>query len=95
MKARVTVYPRREILDPQGKAICSALSRIGIDGVEDVRAGKSFDIRLATDDPGEAERLLRRMCEKLLANTVVEEYAVELAPAPAAATSAAVGEDRP
>jgi len=44
-----------------------------------VRAGKSFDIRLATDDPGEAERLLRTMCEKLLANPVVEEYAVELA----------------
>ena len=84
MKARVTVYPRREILDPQGKAICSALSRIGIDGVEDVRAGKSFDIRLATDDPAEAERLLRAMCEKLLANTVVEEYAVELAEAPQA-----------
>ncbi len=55
-----------------------------------MRAGKSFDIRLATDDPGEAERLLRRMCEKLLANTVVEEYAVELAPAPAA-----VGDTRP
>jgi phosphoribosylformylglycinamidine synthase len=87
LKARVTVYPRREILDPQGKAICSALSRIGIDGVEDVRAGKSFDIRLATDDPGEADRLLRRMCEKLLANTVVEEYAIELAPAPAASAT--------
>ena len=78
MKARVTVYPRREILDPQGKAIASALSRIGFEGVEDVRAGKSFDIRLTTEDAAEAERLLRRMCEKLLANTVVEEYAFEL-----------------
>jgi len=59
-----------------------------------VRAGKSFDIRLATDDPAEAERLLRAICEKLLANTVVEEYAVELAP-PAAAASAAVGDPFP
>ena len=58
-----------------------------------MRAGKSFDIRLATDDPAEAERLLRRMCEKLLANTVVEEYAVELAPG--APASAAVGDPFP
>ena len=51
MKARVTVYPRREILDPQGKAIRDALSRVGFAGVEDVRAGKSFEISLGTDDP--------------------------------------------
>ena len=78
MKARVTVYPRREILDPQGKAIRDALSRVGFSGVEDVRAGKSFEIFLGTDDPGTAERQLREMCEKLLANTVVEDYSVEL-----------------
>lgn len=78
MKARVTVYPRREILDPQGKAIRDALSRIGFAGVEDVRAGKSFEIRLGTDDAGEADRLLRDMCERLLANTVVEDYSVEI-----------------
>jgi phosphoribosylformylglycinamidine synthase len=77
----VTVYPRREILDPQGKAIRDALSRVGFAGVEDVRAGKSFEILLGTDDPGEADRQLREMCEKLLANTVVEDYAVEI-PAP-------------
>ena len=51
MKARVTVYPRREILDPQGKAIRDALSRVGFPDVEDVRAGKSFEIKLTTDDP--------------------------------------------
>ena len=84
MKARVTVYPRREILDPQGKAIRNALERVGFAGVLDVRAGKSFEIRLGTDDPAEADRELRRMCEKLLANTVVEDYAVELLPAEAA-----------
>lgn len=80
MKARVTVYPRREILDPQGKAIRDALSRVGFPGVEDVRAGKSFEIRLSTEDPESANRELRDMCEKLLANTVVEDYAVELLP---------------
>jgi phosphoribosylformylglycinamidine synthase subunit PurS len=78
LKARVTVYPRREILDPQGKAIRDALSRVGFPGVEDVRAGKSFEIRLSTDDPDRAGRELRDMCEKLLANTVVEDYSVEL-----------------
>jgi phosphoribosylformylglycinamidine synthase PurS subunit len=78
LKARVTVYPRREILDPQGKAIRDALSRVGFAGVEDVRAGKSFEIELSTDDRERASRELRDMCEKLLANTVVEDYAVEL-----------------
>lgn len=78
MKARVTVYPRREILDPQGKAIRNALARIGFAGVEDVRAGKSFEIQLGTSDSEAARRELRQMCEKLLANTVVEDYSVEL-----------------
>jgi phosphoribosylformylglycinamidine synthase len=78
MKARVTVYPRREILDPQGKAIRDALSRVGFAGVDDVRAGKSFEISLAGEDPEAARRQLRDMCERLLANTVVEDYAVEL-----------------
>ena len=78
MKARVTVYPRREILDPQGKAIRDALSRVGFAGVDDVRAGKSFEISLAGEDPEAARRQLRDMCERLLANTVVEDYSVEL-----------------
>ena len=78
MKARVDVYPRREILDPQGKAIRDALSRIGFAGIEDVRAGKSFEIQLGTDDPAAAESQLRDMCQRLLANTVVEDYSVEI-----------------
>ncbi len=78
MKARVTVYPRREILDPQGKAIRDALNRVGFPGVLDVRAGKSFEISLGSSDPEAANRELREMCEKLLANTVVEDYAVEI-----------------
>jgi phosphoribosylformylglycinamidine synthase len=74
----VTVYPRREILDPQGKAIRGALARAGFAEVEQVRAGKSFEIDLGLDDPQQAGERLRQMCEKLLANTVVEDYEVEL-----------------
>jgi len=80
VKARVTVYPRREILDPQGKAIRDALSRVGFPGVEDVRAGKSFEIQLGTADPAAADRELKEMCEKLLANTIIEKYEIELKP---------------
>ena len=78
MKARVTVYPRAEILDPQGKAICHALSRVGFDEVRDVRAGKCFDIDLGLEDEGEARDRLDRMCQKLLANTVIEDYSIEV-----------------
>lgn len=78
MKARVTVYPRKEILDPQGKAIRGALERIGFSEVKQVRAGKSFEIELGSEDAQEAGEKLAAMCEKLLANTVVEEYEIEL-----------------
>ena len=78
MKARVTVYPREEILDPQGKAICQALGRVGFGEVEAVRAGKSFDIELGIEDRSEAERRLNEMCESLLANTVIEDYSVQI-----------------
>jgi phosphoribosylformylglycinamidine synthase len=78
VKAIVTVYPRREILDPQGKAIREALGRIGFSGVEDVRAGKSFEIELAESDREAAGRQLEEMCKKLLANPVVEDYQIDL-----------------
>jgi phosphoribosylformylglycinamidine synthase PurS subunit len=81
LTARVTVYPRREILDPQGKAIRDALARVGFAGVEDVRAGKSFEIRLALAAGGDREQAatqVREMCQKLLANTVVEDFTVEI-----------------
>jgi phosphoribosylformylglycinamidine synthase subunit PurS len=84
VKARVTVYPRREILDPQGKAIRGALERIGFGEVREVRAGKSFEIDLGTEDAGAAGERLAQMCEKLLANTVVEEYEVEIQTPPSA-----------
>ena len=78
MRARVTVYPRREILDPQGKAIRGALERLGFPEVREVRAGKSFEIELGTDVAHLAGERLAAMCEKLLANTVVEEYQIEV-----------------
>lgn len=78
MKATVTVYPRREILDPQGKAIRDALGRLGFSGVEDVRAGKSFEIELAEADRDAAGRMLEEMCRRLLANPVVEDFRVDL-----------------
>jgi phosphoribosylformylglycinamidine synthase subunit PurS len=78
VKAIVTVYPRKEVLDPQGKAIGHALARIGFDEVRDVRAGKSFEIELAAVDTERARERLARMCEQLLANTVIEDYSIAI-----------------
>ena len=77
VKARITVYPRPEILDPQGKAIAGALTRLGFDRVVDVRTGKSFEISFKKGRK-KAETELQKMCEELLANTLVEDYSVEL-----------------
>lgn len=78
IRARITVFPRPEILDPQGKAIAGALERLGFDRVSEVRAGKSFDVVLEGTTAEEAEAQLGKMAETLLANTVVEDYAVEI-----------------
>ncbi|HEV2574519.1 phosphoribosylformylglycinamidine synthase subunit PurS [Methylocella sp. CPCC 101449] len=78
MKARVTVTLKTGVLDPQGKAIEGALRSLGIDGVDSVRQGKVFDIELGTVDKAGAEAALKNACEKLLANTVVENYRVEI-----------------
>lgn len=78
MKARVTVTLKNGVLDPQGKAIEGALKSFGLEGVDSVRQGKVFDIELSTDDRAQAETLLKAACEKLLANTVVENYRVEI-----------------
>jgi len=78
VKARVTVTLRDGILDPQGKAIEGALASLGFGGIGSVRQGKVFDIDLAAADPVEARADLDRMCEALLANLVIEDYAVEL-----------------
>jgi phosphoribosylformylglycinamidine synthase PurS subunit len=78
MKARVTVTLKSGVLDPQGQAIQGSLKSLGFDGVSGVRQGKIFDIELPDGDRAAAEASLRTMCEKLLANTVIENYAIEL-----------------
>ena len=78
MKARVTVTLKTGVLDPQGKAIEGALKSLGIDGIGSVRQGKVFDIELAGSDKTAAEAALKAACEKLLANTVIENYRVEI-----------------
>ena len=78
MKARVTVTLKTGILDPQGKAIEGALKALGIDGVASVRQGKIFDVEIAGSDPARAEATLKEAAEKLLANTVIENYRVEV-----------------
>lgn len=78
MKARVTVTLKAGILDPQGKAIEGALKSLGIDGIASVRQGKVFDIEIAGNDRTRARAALKEAAEKLLANTVIENYHVEL-----------------
>lgn len=78
MKARVTVTLKQGVLDPQGKAIKGALTTLGFDGVENVRQGKLIEIELADSDTQKARSRLEQMCEKLLANTVIENYAIEI-----------------
>ena len=78
MKAKVHVTLKNGVLDPQGKAIGHALETLGFKGVGDVRQGKYIEIELAEKDRGRAEAAVRQMCEKLLANTVIENYTVEL-----------------
>ena len=78
MKARVTVTLKSGILDPQGKAIEGALKSLGIEGVESVRQGKVFDIEIDGTDRKAAAAALKAAADKLLANTVIENYDVEL-----------------
>lgn len=78
MKARVTVTLKNGVLDPQGKAIQHALGSLGFSGVGDVRQGKLIELELTTTDRAAAQAEVEAMCEKLLANTVIENYSVEL-----------------
>ena len=78
MKARVFVTLKPAILDPQGKAIANALTSLGIAGVVSVRQGKVFDIEVDSNDRAQAEKLLAGAADKLLANTVIENYKVEV-----------------
>lgn len=78
VRARILVYPRPEILDPQGKAIADALARLGFDQVRELRAGKSFDVTVAAGSVAEAEEMARKMADKLLANAILEDFTVEI-----------------
>lgn len=78
MKAKVYVTLKNGVLDPQGKAIQNALGHLGFDGVDGVRQGKLIEISLKGTDKAKAESELKQMCEKLLANTVVENYRFEI-----------------
>ena len=78
MKARVIVTLKTGVLDPQGKAIEGALKSLGIEGVASVRQGKVFDVELAGADPAAGKAVLEKACEKLLANTVIENFKVEM-----------------
>jgi phosphoribosylformylglycinamidine synthase len=78
VKARVHITLKNGVLDPQGKAIGHALEALGFEGVNDVRQGKVIEIDLVEEDPSEARKQVEEMCRKLLANTVIENYVVDL-----------------
>lgn len=78
MKARVTIMLKDGVLDPQGEAIRHALAGLGFDGVSGVRQGKVIELDLAATDAAAAEAEVAQMCEKLLANTVIEKYSVQI-----------------
>jgi phosphoribosylformylglycinamidine synthase len=79
MKARIRITLKNGVLDPQGKAIQNALGGLGFKGVEEVRQGKYIEVNLAATDEAAARAEVERMCRELLANTVIEDYAFELA----------------
>jgi phosphoribosylformylglycinamidine synthase len=78
MKARVQIMLKDGVLDPQGEAVRHALGTLGFAGVEGVRQGKVIELDLAETDAAKAEATAKAMCEKLLANTVIESYRVEI-----------------
>ena len=78
MKAKVDITLKNGVLVPQGKAIANALGSLGFKGVDDVRQGKYIEIELAETNPEKARAEVEAMCRKLLANTVIENYAIDL-----------------
>ncbi len=78
MKARVHVMLKNGVLDPQGKAVQHALGSLGFDGVNDVRQGKVIELELTESDADKARENIEKMCKSLLANTVIENYAIEI-----------------
>lgn len=78
MKARVQVMLKPGVLDPQGKAIETALGALGFDGLRNVRQGKIIELELAGTDPDKARAEVEGMCQRLLANTVIETYTIDI-----------------
>lgn len=78
MRARVHVTLKQGVLDPQGKAIGTALKSLGFGGVGEVRQGKFIELEINEKDPARAREKVGEMCEKLLANTVIEDYRIDL-----------------
>jgi phosphoribosylformylglycinamidine synthase len=78
MKAKIYVTLKKGILDPQGRAIQQSLMTLGFNSVENVRLGKLLEVELKEDDPDKAEVTIQTMCQKLLANPVIEEFRFEL-----------------
>ncbi|WP_306257675.1 phosphoribosylformylglycinamidine synthase subunit PurS [Pararhizobium sp. IMCC21322] len=78
MKARVVVTLKNGVLDPQGNAIEGSLDALSFQGIQSVRQGKIFDVELDTDSADEARKTLTAICEKLLANTVIEDFEINL-----------------
>lgn len=79
MKARIHITLKSGVLDPQGQAIATTLDHMGFQGVGAVRVGKYIELDLAETSPDKARKAVEQMCEKLLANTVVEKYTLEMA----------------
>ena len=79
MKARIHITLKKGVLDPQGKAIQHALVSLGFGGVNEVRQGKVIELDIAESDPAKAKAAVDAMCTRLLANTVIENYRIELA----------------
>ena len=77
MRARVVVTLKKSVLDPQGQAVTRALGSLGFNEVRDARLGKIIELEIDSKDAAEARKRVEQMCEKLLANTVIEEYRVE------------------
>jgi phosphoribosylformylglycinamidine synthase len=78
MKARIHITLKSGVLDPQGKAIQTSLGALGFGGVDNVRQGKFIELDIAADTESEARTRLKEMCEQLLANTVIENYTIDL-----------------
>ena len=76
MKISITVTLKKDVLDPQGKVVKQTLKNMGYNNIDDIRQGKYFEIELNENDQKKSEKIIKEFCEKLLANTVIENYTI-------------------